>query len=44
MKTLLLLAFLASFAALGDEFIKYNNGATAWRNDQGHVYGYSGGG
>lgn len=43
MKTLFLLAFLATFAAHGDEFIQYNNGATAWRNDQGHTYGYAGG-
>ncbi len=43
MKTVILLfAFLAT-SAWADEFIQYSNGATAWRNNQGFIYGYSGG-
>ena len=34
---------MVSFTAQADEFIQYSNGATAWRNENGVVYGYSGG-
>jgi len=42
-KLLLALTIMVSFTAQADEFIQYDNGATAWRNDAGVVYGYSGG-
>jgi hypothetical protein len=38
------LTLVLSQSAIADEFIQYDNGSTAWRNDNGVVYGNSGGG
>ena len=40
---ILLFALLASFAVHADELLTMSNGMTCWRNDQGHVWGCSGG-
>ena len=45
MKTYLvvLLLVVLSQTAYADELIQMSNGMTCWRNDDGHVYGCSGG-
>jgi hypothetical protein len=42
-KILLARALLLPLIAVADEVINYSNGATAFRDPSGHVYGYSGG-
>jgi hypothetical protein len=34
---------LACLSAVADEQVHMNNGMTCWRNDQGHLWGCSGG-
>jgi hypothetical protein len=42
MKKIIVLLLFSSLA-IADEFIQFSNGATAFRNENGFVYGYNGG-